>query len=82
MSLGEQLIHFQNQAERDFEEHKSLTTAGRYGLALVVFFSSTLLATFTLPVRAAVKTLSRKETGSPVRKLNNDNSAKRKDTYP
>ena len=73
MSIREQLIHFQNQAERDFQDRKSLTTAGRYGLALVVFFSSTLLATFTLPVRAAVKALSHKETGSPVRKMNSDN---------
>ena len=73
MSLREQLIHFQNQAERDFQGNKSLTTVGRYLLALVVFFSSTLLATFTLPVRAAMKALSRKKTDSPVRKMNDDN---------
>ena len=73
MSLREQLIHFQNQAERDFEDSKNLTTTGRYGLALIVFFSSTLLATFTLPVRAIVKALSRQEAGSPVRKMNGNN---------
>ena len=73
MNTREQLIQFQNQAEKDFEDKKNATTLGRYLLAMIVFFSSTLLATFTWPVRILLKTFSKKETDGQILKMTNDN---------
>ena len=73
MDAREQLIQFQNQAEKDFQHKKSATTLGRYLLAMIVFFSSTLLATFTWPVRILMKAFSKKKTDGQILKMTNNN---------
>ncbi len=69
MKLQERLVQFQNQAERDFQGQKNLSTLGRYGLALLIFITSTLLAAFTLPLRVPIKMISGKSTPAGVVKL-------------
>ena len=55
MTLKEQLIQFQNNAEIDFLKRKSPKTIIKYVLALIVFFSSTFLASLSIPVRYVLK---------------------------
>ena len=55
MTITEKLIDFQNQAERNFEENKTLKNSLLFGLALILFMASTLFATATLPIRLIIK---------------------------
>ena len=54
MSISEYLISFQNQAEKDFETTKNLSTLIRYILAFIL---STLIAFITIPLRLIKKLL-------------------------
>jgi thiol-disulfide isomerase/thioredoxin len=62
MTIGEKLVQFQNQAEHHFVKKKSLKTSLVYLVALIVFFSSTLFAFFTWPVRYILKKSKSKKT--------------------
>ena len=55
MNTLEQLIHFQNKAEQNFQEKKTFRTLVNYGLALILFVLSTLISFVTLPVRVLTK---------------------------
>jgi len=55
MTFKELLIKFQNNAESDFHKQKSLKNVTNYILALIVFFSSTLIAGFSFPIRYILK---------------------------
>ena len=71
--MREQLIKFQNKAEREFEKTKTATTLTNYILALIVFFSSTLIATFTLPFRIIARAISKKKSKTQIQRINNQN---------
>jgi len=62
----EKIIKYQNEAEKKFESKKTLGSVLNYGLAIVLFFMSTLWAAFTLPVRYIFKKIvpKKKHTGS------------------
>lgn len=61
MNILESLIHFQNKAEKDFNNQKSLRNVLSYILALIVFLSSTLIAGLTWPIRSVLKLFNRKK---------------------
>ena len=61
MNILESLIHFQNKAEKDFKNQKSVGNIVSYILALIVFLSSTLVASLTWPIRSLIKLFNRKE---------------------
>lgn len=51
MKLREKIINFQKLAEVEFNKNKNIRSLINYILALIVFFSSTILAAVTLPFR-------------------------------
>ena len=71
--MRKQLLHFQNKAEKDFNANKSPKTLLYFGLALIVFFASTLFAVFTLPFRVLAKSIFKKEPGANIQDLNSKN---------
>ncbi|MTI30486.1 thioredoxin family protein [Xanthovirga aplysinae] len=73
MNIREGLIDFQNKAEKSFQEKKSLTSIINYIFAMVIFFSSTIFAAFTLPLRLIVKLFSEKDKGSSIQVMNSGN---------
>ncbi len=58
MTLRKKLVQFQNQAEQNYVKKKSLKTILVYLVALIVFISSTLVASFSWPLRYALKKIS------------------------
>lgn len=73
MSIREKLIDFQNQAEANFEEKKSFNNGIRYAFAFLLFMSSTLWATFTIPFRWLRKGLSNHKRPASIVKLTKEN---------
>jgi thioredoxin 1 len=59
MSLQDQLITFQNKAERDFAEKKTFTNVIKYMIALKLFFASSLYALISLPFRFLANKLAK-----------------------
>lgn len=62
MNILESLIHFQNKAEKDFNTQKSFGNGVSYILAMIVFLSSTLIASLTWPLRSILKLFNHKKT--------------------
>jgi len=62
MTLQEKLIQFQNNAEKNFQEKKSHQNIIKYFFALIVFFSSTLIAGLSFPFRYIFKKIKSKKT--------------------
>ncbi len=73
MAIRERLIRFQNDAERDFQERKTLRNTLRYVLAFIVFMSSTLWAQITMPFRLLKKTVVRKKEIPGIVKMTGEN---------
>ena len=71
MSFYEKIIHFQNQAEKNFEEKKNISTGFKFFLAFVTFMASTIFAGLTMPVRMLFK--SKKNRPKGIIDLNKDN---------
>ena len=57
MSVREKLIHFQNQAERDFEQEKTVANSIKYFFAFILFMLSSMVAGLTMPFRILWKKL-------------------------
>ena len=82
MPHREKLIHFQNQAEADFEARKTPSTTARFAAALVLFMGSTLYAAFSWPFRAGAKALSSAPPPTGIIDLNKDNFEQTTQQHP
>lgn len=73
MKLRNQIINFQNSAEKEFNEKKNIITCIKFLLALLLFFGSTIFAGLTLPFRVLIKQFSKKSKKSKVYVGHNQN---------
>lgn len=73
MKFRDRVIDFQNSAERDFEKKKNISTFFRFVLAMVVFFSSTIIAAMTLPFRLLIKLFHKKGNNPEIQTGTNQN---------
>jgi thioredoxin len=79
----EKLIDFQNRSEENFVKKKTLVTTLNYILALIIFFSSTMISAFTFPFRYVYGKVVQKRSVSKVISLeNNDLDGILKDERP
>lgn len=74
MRLRETLIDYQNRAEANFNNRKSLLTTIHFVMALFIFISSTLIAGFSMPFRYLIKSVAGNKDSSPVYEMTNKNS--------
>ncbi|GAA3521447.1 hypothetical protein GCM10022393_39800 [Aquimarina addita] len=69
----EKLIKYQNDSEKSFENSKSFSTIINYIFALIIFFFSTIVSAFTLPLRFLYKKVVFKKNISNIVHLNDEN---------
>lgn len=69
----EKLIKYQNDSEREFEKKKNPATIINYILALIIFFSSTMISAFTFPFRFMYRKITHKKSDSEIIQLDNNN---------
>ena len=64
MSLQNNIVAFQNKAERDFAERKTFGTIINYAIAFKLFYAITLFAGLSFPIRYLINKLTKaKKTG-------------------
>jgi thioredoxin 1 len=69
----EKIIEYQNDSEKNFETEKNAKTIINYGIALILFFLSTIIAAYTFPFRYVFKKLFRRNDDSEIIQLNDRN---------
>jgi len=73
MRIREKLIDYQNKAEANFNNRKSLLTTLHFIFALFIFISSTLIAGFSMPLRYLIKKVSKNKVSLQVYEMTNQN---------
>ena len=73
MRILERIIKYQNEAEENFEQSKNVKTTLNYIFAFVFFMLSTLIASFTFPIRFAYKKLFLRNKSSEIIHLDKGN---------
>mgnify|MGYP006421986789 CR=1 FL=1 len=73
MTITEEIIKYQNNSEKEFEEEKNIRTIVNYICAIILFFLSTVVAAFTFPTRFIYKKLIRINSDSEIIHLTEKN---------
>lgn len=66
MTVSEKIIQYQNNSEKEFEKEKNIKTIVNYIIAIILFFSSTIFAAFTFPLRFVYKKTIGKNSDSKI----------------
>jgi thioredoxin len=82
MSWNENLIAYQNRAEENFRQEKSLKNTFHFGMAFLLFMGSTFWAGFTLPVRVLFRSISGKASRESILEIQKDGFAEVIRRYP
>ena len=69
----EKIIKYQNDSEKKFATEKSIKSIINYIIAIILFFSSTIIAAFTFPFRYLYKKVFKNTNNSTIIELNEKN---------
>ena len=69
----EKIIKYQNDSEKRFATKKSIKSIVNYIIAIMLFFSSTIIAAFTFPFRYLFKKIFSRNNNSTIIELNEKN---------
>jgi thioredoxin 1 len=73
MRIREKLISYQNKAEENFNNRKSIFTTLNFIAALFIFISSTIIACLSMPIRYLIKSASNDKGSLQIYEMNNQN---------
>ena len=71
--MGDKIIKYQNDSEKNFEKKKNIKTIINYIIALIIFFLSTMISAYSFPFRFIYKKLFRRSFESKILQLNDRN---------
>jgi len=69
----EKIIKYQNDAENKFETKKNFVSIVNYIFAILLFFTSTIIAAFSFPFRYLLKKTFRRKSNSSILYLTSEN---------
>lgn len=69
----EKIIKYQNEAELRFETDKNFRSISNYIIAILLFFSSTIIAAFTFPFRYLFKKVFERKSTTSILHLTSEN---------
>ena len=71
--MGDKIIKYQNDSEKNFEKKKNIKTFINYIISLIIFFLSTIISAYSFPFRFIYKKLIRRNFDSKIIHLNDRN---------
>ena len=71
--MGDKIIKYQNDSEKNFEKKKNIKTIINYIISLIIFFLSTIISAYSFPFRFIYKKLFRRSFESKIMQLNDKN---------
>ena len=71
--MGDKIIKYQNDSEKNFEKKKNIKTIINYIISLIIFFLSTIISAYSFPFRFIYKKLIRRNFDSKIIQLNDRN---------
>ena len=71
--MGDKIIKYQNDSEKNFEKKKNIKTFINYIISLIIFFLSTIISAYSFPFRFIYKKLIRRNFDSKIIQLNDRN---------